>query len=77
MINYHSLARYTEGCLSGRKEPPAKRLRASPPSVGSNPTPSAIKNAPVAQLDRVSDYESEGHRFESCRARHFENYKRF
>ena len=29
-----------------------------------------VKNqyAPVAQLDRVSDYESEGHRFESCRA---------
>ena len=28
--------------------------------------------APVAQLDRVSDFESEGRRFESCRARHFE-----
>ena len=26
---------------------------------------------PVAQLDRVFDYESKGHRFESCRARHF------
>lgn len=25
--------------------------------------------APVAQLDRVSDYESEGCRFDSCRAR--------
>ncbi len=25
--------------------------------------------APVAQLDRASDYESKGHRFESCRAR--------
>ena len=25
---------------------------------------------PVAQLDRVSDCDSEGHRFESCRARH-------
>ena len=24
--------------------------------------------APVAQLDRVSDSDSEGHRFESCRA---------
>ena len=24
--------------------------------------------APVAQLDRASDYESEGRRFESCRA---------
>ncbi len=27
--------------------------------------------APVAQLDRVTDYESGGRRFESCRARHF------
>ena len=27
--------------------------------------------APVAQLDRASDYESEGQRFESFRARHF------
>ena len=26
-------------------------------------------NALVAQLDRASDYESEGRRFESCRAR--------
>lgn len=29
--------------------------------------------APVAQLDRVSDYESEGHEFESCLAR--QNYR--
>lgn len=27
--------------------------------------------APVAQLDRVSDYESEGQRFESSLAHHF------
>jgi hypothetical protein len=26
--------------------------------------------APVAQLDRVSASDAEGHRFESCRARH-------
>ena len=26
--------------------------------------------APVAQLDRASDYGSEGCKFESCRARH-------
>lgn len=26
--------------------------------------------APVAQLDRVSASEAEGHRFESCRVRH-------
>ena len=51
------------------------------PIGGSNPLLSAIKlsemrffkrsSAPVAQLDRVSDYESEGRRFESFRARHF------
>jgi hypothetical protein len=28
------------------------------------------RNAPVAQLDRVSGYEPEGRRFESFRARH-------
>jgi hypothetical protein len=27
-------------------------------------------NAPVAQLDRVPDFESVGRRFESCRAHH-------
>ena len=30
--------------------------------------------APVAQLDRVSDYESEGRAFESLRVRHFPFY---
>src|SRR5437588_12551995 len=29
-----------------------------------------VRRAPVAQLDRVSDYESEGQRFESSRAYH-------
>ena len=29
------------------------------------------KQVPVAQLDRASDYESEGWEFESLRARHF------
>ena len=53
---------------------------------GSNPSLSAMtaktsviammddmteKRAPVAQLDRVPDYESGGRRFESSRARHF------
>ena len=28
------------------------------------------RHAPVAQLDRVTDYESGGRRFESSRARH-------
>ena len=26
----------------------------------------SIKHAPIAQLDRVTDYESVGRRFESC-----------
>ena len=30
----------------------------------------AFRLAPVAQLDRVSASEAEGHRFDSCRARH-------
>jgi hypothetical protein len=33
----------------------------------------AAKNAPVAQLDRVADYESAGHGFESCLARQRNN----
>src|SRR5581483_11577470 len=33
--------------------------------------PETRENAPVAQLDRASDYESEGRTFESFRARHF------
>jgi hypothetical protein len=28
----------------------------------------AVRNAPVAQLDRAFDYESKGRKFESCRA---------
>ncbi len=38
--------------------------------AGSNPALSAIY-APVAQLDRVFDYESKGREFESRRAHHF------
>ena len=34
-------------------------------------TPSMKASAPLAQLDRASDYESEGREFESLRARHF------
>jgi hypothetical protein len=48
------------------------------PVPGSNPGLSANflalafrgANAPIAQLDRASDYESEGRRFESCWAHH-------
>ncbi len=29
--------------------------------------------APIAQLDRVTDYESVGRRFESCWARQYKN----
>ena len=32
-----------------------------------------LSTAPVAQLDRVPDYESGGYRFESCRARQSAN----
>ena len=32
-----------------------------------------LSTAPVAQLDRVPDYESGGYRFESCRARQSSN----
>lgn len=32
------------------------------------------QSAPVAQLDRVSASEAEGHKFESCRVRHFNPY---
>ncbi|CCQ95457.1 hypothetical protein CULT_2640003 [[Clostridium] ultunense Esp] len=32
-----------------------------------------VSFVPVAQLDRVSDYESEGRGFESLRARHLQN----
>lgn len=40
-------------------------------TVGSNPTSSAtIKYAPVPQLDRGADYESDRRGFESLRAHH-------
>jgi hypothetical protein len=42
-----------------------RRLRA-----GFGPPTLFAKHAPVAQLDRASDYESEGRTFESFRARH-------
>ena len=37
--------------------------------IGSNPVGTSITNAPLAQLDRVSDYESGGCEFDSCKAR--------
>jgi hypothetical protein len=40
-------------------------------SVAHQSTPAC---APLAQLDRASDYESEGREFESLRARHTSRY---
>ena len=40
----------------------------APVVAGSNPVAHPIFFAPVAQLDRVPDFESVGRRFESCRA---------
>ena len=41
-------------------------------TIGSNPLGTSIfqRSAPIAQLDRVSDYESGGCEFDSCWARH-------
>ena len=46
------------------KRPTAKEFELRPASLRCGP------HAPVAQLDRASVYETEGHRFESCRARY-------
>ncbi len=43
----------------------------APAAEGSNPF--THPNAPVAQLDRASDFESAGRPFESDRARHGNN----
>ncbi len=40
----------------------------APVVAGSNPVAHPINYAPVAQLDRVPDFESDGRRFESCLA---------
>src|SRR2546426_11740773 len=52
----------------GRRQPPAKRLQGQNlcPVFESRP----LRHAPLAQVDRASDYESEGQRFESSRAHH-------
>lgn len=60
-------------CQSGQ-ERLVRALFRTPPALSGGclraaPALSA-KNAPVAQLDRASDYESEGRTFESFRARH-------
>ena len=53
-----------------RTSPPSRsRLTTPPKSLESPPGPPSPNPAPVAQLDRASVYETEGHRFESCLAR--------
>ena len=64
--------------LASLREPALRRWLQSPESVSTycpaaaRPRlPSDPDDAPVAQLDRASDYESEGREFESLRARQF------
>ena len=53
------------------------RWRAQAAATKNRPALSQLKsticNASVAQLDRASDFGSEGYRFKSCRTRHFDN----
>ena len=54
----------------GRKAPSRVRIPPSPLArSGPGTTARLSASAPVAQLDRASVYGTEGHRFESCRAR--------
>ena len=57
------------GAFSWRQRglPPPGRLCSFRPLIDT------VDCAPVAQLDRVLDYESRGREFESSRARHFSN----
>jgi hypothetical protein len=55
-------------------------MHAGAPSLGSPVWPSLVlepTHALVAQLDRASDFETEGREFESLRARHFSNLLEF
>jgi hypothetical protein len=54
--------------LSALATPSAGRYHCHPAKTHKN-APSSRTNAPVAQLDRVSASEAEGHWFESSRAR--------
>src|SRR5438128_12580240 len=54
----------------GRRQPPAKRLQGQKLCPGFESLP-LRQTAPLAQVDRASDYESEGQRFESSRAHHY------
>jgi hypothetical protein len=57
-VSRSGLQRYSALPCAARAFPLGKRLPAL-----------ECAHAPVAQLDRASVYETEGHRFESCRAR--------
>ena len=68
------------GCRAPAHTPrPSRRRRFAEPSLFPLPPNSAKRGdrffhagrAPVAQLDRALPSEGRGHRFESCRARHF------
>ena len=52
----------------GRRQPPAKRLQGQNLCPGFESRP--LRHAPIAQMDRASDYESEGQRFDSSWAHH-------
>src|SRR5207253_8442985 len=56
------------GGRAGRRQPPAKRLQGQNLCPGFESRP--LRHGPLAQVDRASDYESEGQRFESSRAHH-------
>ena len=56
-------------CRAGARPPPQDRRSGC--RAGACPAAGHIEFGPLAQLDRASDYESEGHWFESSRARQF------
>ncbi len=65
---FHGLLRSSRGPWSGPEN--SSQLRACHPALRS--FSSRLLHAPVAQLDRASDYGSEGLGFDSLRVRHFE-----
>src|SRR3546814_8094105 len=68
-------AHRTTGTKQGCGSAPSKGLAGKKVQKGLAQKPGRFylrhSNAPVAQLDRASDYESEGRTFESFRVRHF------
>ena len=70
MIYFHSIVIWRDG-RAAEGAPLLREYGAKSSIEGSNPSLSANRYAPVAQLDRVSGYEPGGRRFESFRARHY------